>query len=142
MRDRRRGGVIASMSEDAHTRADKMDSLTTTELVEVMHIEDGRAVAAVGGVVDTIAIAIDQIAARLRSGGRLHYFGAGTSGRLAALDAAECPATFGIPRELVQAHDGGDGEAEDDGDKGRNEARLADLSSRDAVIGVSAGGRT
>ena len=130
------------MSEDAHTRADKMDSLTTTELVEVMHIEDGRAVAAVGGVVSMIAIELHQIATRLRAGGRLHYFGAGTSGRLAALDAAECPATFGVPAELVQAHAAGDGEAEDDSDKGADDARGAALGAHDAVVGVSASGRT
>jgi N-acetylmuramic acid 6-phosphate etherase len=130
------------MSEKAHPRADELGLLTTLQLLEVMQGEDRSAVEAVGQVMDQVASAVDEITARLRSGGRLHYFGAGTSGRLAALDAAECPATFGVPAELVQAHDAGDGEAEDDADKGRAEARHAMLRVGDAVVGISAGGRT
>ena len=130
------------MSENAHPRADSMDALTTRELVDLMHAEDRRAVEAVGAGLDAIARAVEAIAQQLRGGGRLHYFGAGTSGRLAALDAAECPATFGIAADAVQAHSAGDGEAEDDQAKGREAARHAGLSSRDAVVGVSASGRT
>lgn len=130
------------MSEKAHPRADELGSLTTLQLLEVMQSEDRRAVEAVGQVMHQVARAVDEITGRLRSGGRLHYFGAGTSGRLAALDAAECPATFGVPASLVQAHDAGDGEAEDDAGKGSDEASRAGLSSRDAVVGISAGGRT
>jgi N-acetylmuramic acid 6-phosphate etherase len=130
------------LSEAAHPRADELSSLTTLQLLEIMQSEDRRAVDAVGGILRQVGNAVDAIADRLRAGGRLHYFGAGTSGRLAALDAAECPATFGIPGDLVQAHDAGDGEAEDDAETGRVTARLARLGSRDAVIGISAGGRT
>jgi N-acetylmuramic acid 6-phosphate etherase len=130
------------LSEGTHPRADELSSLTTLQLLEVMQSEDRRAVEAVRGILVQVAHAVDAIAGRLRAGGRLHYFGAGTSGRLAVLDAAECPATFGVPADLVQAHDAGDGEAEDDADKGRDTARSAGLSSRDAVIGISAGGRT
>ena len=130
------------MSENAHPRADAMDSLTTGELLELMLTEDRRAIEAMRPVLDRIAEAVDDIAERLRAGGRLHYFGAGTSGRLAVLDAAECPATFGIPADLVQAHAAGDGEAEDDHGKGVADARGAGLGPRDAVVGVSASGRT
>jgi N-acetylmuramic acid 6-phosphate etherase len=130
------------MSENAHPRADELGGLSTIELLEVMHGEDRRAVEAVRGRLDQVARAVDGIAARLRSGGRLHYFGAGTSGRLAALDAAECPATFGIDPRLVQAHAAGDGEAEDDALKGREEATRAGLGPNDAVVGVSASGTT
>jgi N-acetylmuramic acid 6-phosphate etherase len=130
------------MSEKAHSRADEMSSLATLQLLEIMQAEDRSAVEAVHGTLAKIANAVDAIADRLRFGGRLHYFGAGTSGRLAELDAAECPATFGIPGDLVQAHNAGDGEAEDDADEGRREAQRSGLSSRDAVIGISAGGRT
>jgi N-acetylmuramic acid 6-phosphate etherase len=130
------------MSEKAHPRADELSSLTTFQLLEVMQAEDRGAVEAVHRALVEVARAIDEITERLRSGGRLHYFGAGTSGRLAALDAAECPATFGVPADLVQAHDAGDGEAEDDAGRGRDEARRAGLSSHDAVVGVSAGGHT
>ncbi len=130
------------MSETAHPRADDMDTLTVRELLELMHVEDKRAVEAVNGALERIGEAVEQIAARLRSGGRLHYFGAGTSGRLAALDAAECPATFGVALDLVQAHTAGDGEAEDDRQLGAADARGAELGLRDAVVGVSASGRT
>jgi N-acetylmuramic acid 6-phosphate etherase len=107
-----------------------------------MLTEDSRAIEAVRPVLDRIAEAVDEIVERLRAGGRLHYFGAGTSGRLAVLDAAECPATFGIPADVVQAHAAGDGEAEDDDAKGLADARGASLVARDAVVGVSASGRT
>ena len=130
------------MSEKTHPRADELGSLSTLQLVELMQAEDRRAVDAVSVALDHVAHAVDEITERLRSGGRLHYFGAGTSGRLAALDAAECPATFGVPPELVQAHDAGDGEAEDDAERGRDEARSSRLGPRDAVVGISAGGRT
>jgi N-acetylmuramic acid 6-phosphate etherase len=130
------------MSENAHPRADAMDALTTSELLALMQSEDILAVESVQPALDQIAIAIDEISTRLRSGGRLHYFGAGTSGRLAALDAAECPSTFGVPPELVQAHAAGDGEAEDDDRMGAEDARQARLGADDAVVGISASGRT
>jgi len=130
------------MNEQAHPRADELDSLTTRQLLAVMQSEDRRAVGAVEASLDVIAEAVDAIAARLRQGGRWHYFGAGTSGRLAALDAAECPATFGVGPDLIQAHSAGDGEAEDDVVKGKAMARQARLSAEDAVVAVSASGRT
>jgi N-acetylmuramic acid 6-phosphate etherase len=130
------------MSESPHPRADEIGSLTTRELLQLMHEEDRRAVEAVAVHLDTVAAAVEGIAGRLRSGGRLHYFGAGTSGRLAALDAAECPPTFGLAADLVQSHDAGDGESEDDDRQGAEEARSAALGPADAVVGVSAGGRT
>jgi N-acetylmuramic acid 6-phosphate etherase len=130
------------MNETAHPRADDMDALNVRELLELIHIEDKRAVEAVHSALEGIAEAVEQIAERLRSGGRLHYFGAGTSGRLAALDAAECPATFGVSPDVVQAHNAGDGEAEDDSQMGAADARGAALGPRDAVVGVSASGRT
>jgi N-acetylmuramic acid 6-phosphate etherase len=130
------------MSENAHPRADAIDGLSTRELIELMHGEDRTAIESVHSALDQIADAVDRIAARLRSGGRLHYFGAGTSGRLASLDAAECPATFGVDADLVQAHAAGDGEAEDDHGRGVRDAGRARLGSDDAVIGVSASGST
>jgi N-acetylmuramic acid 6-phosphate etherase len=130
------------MSEEVHPRADELDALSTLELLEVMHAEDRRAIEAVRARLPMIAGAIDQIVDRLRSGGHLHYFGAGTSGRLAALDAAECSATFGIDPALVQAHSAGDGEEEDDRRGGWDAARGSRLGPGDAAIGISAGGRT
>src|SRR5258707_1227128 len=78
-----------------------------------------------------IARAVEVSAERLRAGGRLHYFGAGTSGRIAALDAAECPATFGISADLVQAHEGGDDDQEDDEHRGRDHAERAGMRAGD-----------
>ena len=130
------------MSENVHPRADAIDTLNTGQLLELMHTEDRLAVESVHPALGRVAEAVDQIAARLRAGGRLHYFGAGTSGRLAALDAAECPGTFGVSRELVEAHAVEDGEAEDDAGQGSIDARRATLGTHDAVVGVSASGRT
>jgi N-acetylmuramic acid 6-phosphate etherase len=129
------------VSEGTHPRADEIDGLDTLELLQLMHAEDRSAVAAVTAQLAAIAVAVDAVAARLQAGGRLHYFGAGTSGRLGALDAAECPPTFGVDASVVQAHDAGDGEAEDDGRRGCEEAR-AHVEQRDAVVAISASGKT
>jgi N-acetylmuramic acid 6-phosphate etherase len=130
------------VSESVHPRADEIDALTTLQLVELMHAEDARALEAIDSQLGEIARAIDGVADRLRSGGRLHYFGAGTSGRIAALDAAECPATFGIAADLVQAHEGGDDEQEDDGDRGRDHAKRSGVGAGDVALGISASGTT
>ena len=130
------------MSEEVHPRADELDELGVLGLVELMHAEDRRAIEAVGQQIAAVAAAVELITERLRSGGRLHYFGAGTSGRLAALDAAECAPTFGIDPSVVEAHAAGDGEAEDDADLGRELAIRARLDERDAVLAVAASGRT
>ena len=130
------------MSESVHPRADELESLTTLELVELMHLEELRAHEAIYPQVAEIARAVDLIVDRLRTGGRLHYFGAGTSGRIAALDAAECPATFGIPADVVQAHEGGDDEQEDDQHRGRDHAQRSGVGSGDVALGISASGTT
>jgi N-acetylmuramic acid 6-phosphate etherase len=118
-----------------------MDGFDTIELLRLMNGEDRQAVEAVSAHLDAIAAAVDAIAARLRAGGRLHYFGAGTSGRLGALDAAECAPTFGVDPRVVQAHDAGDGNAEDDRRRGCEEARTG-VEPGDAVVAISASGRT
>jgi N-acetylmuramic acid 6-phosphate etherase len=130
------------VSESPHPKANELGSLSTRELLQLMHGEDRRAMAGVEAHLDELAAAVEAVADRLRAGGRLHYFGAGTSGRLAVLDAAECAPTFGIAQDLVQAHDAGDGELEDDDRRGADDAREAGLRADDAVVGVSASGRT
>jgi N-acetylmuramic acid 6-phosphate etherase len=129
------------VSEETHPRSAEMDGLDTIELLQLMHAEDRRAVEAVSTHIGAIAAAVEGIAVRLRTGGRLHYFGAGTSGRLGALDAAECAPTFGVDPKMVQAHDAGDGNAEDDRRRGCEEAR-ASVEPGDAVVAISASGRT
>lgn len=106
------------------------------------------AVDAVLHAAEPLAAAVEAIAARLREGGTLHYVGAGTSGRLGILDAAECPPTFGVPPALVRGHIAGGPAAlvqpvegaEDDEAAGRH-AFFDLVTARDAVVGISASGR-
>jgi len=125
-------------------------SLSTQELVELMNAEDASVPAAVGAAAGAIADALDAIVERLAAGGRLVYAGAGTSGRIAALDAEECEATFSTPPgqvvALVAGADAPSAEAreaaEDDEPAGRHAIERLGVSSGDAVVGVSASGRT
>jgi N-acetylmuramic acid 6-phosphate etherase len=139
------GAPVATEARNAATG--DLDLLATEDLVGVLVREQADAAAAVARAGAEIARAVDAIAARLRVGGSLHYLGAGTSGRLATLDAAECPPTFGTPPSLVVAHIAG-GEtalvravegAEDDAVAGAAEAS-ASIRSGDAVVGISASG--
>jgi N-acetylmuramic acid 6-phosphate etherase len=130
------------MSEEPHPRADELDNLTAYELVALMHAEDHNAVSAVAPELEHVAAAVEAITDRLRTGGRLHYFGAGTSGLIAAMDASECPLTFGVPAEMVQAHNASEPGDEDDRALGRSKAVEARVSPRDVAVGVSASGRT
>jgi N-acetylmuramic acid 6-phosphate etherase len=130
------------MSEHLHPRADELDDLSPREFLGLMHAEDVYAVHAIGARLDEIARAVEEIARRLRAGGRLHYFGAGTSGLVARLDAAECPATFGIDPDVVQAHAVEDPGQEDERILGQSAATEAQLGERDIVVGISASGRT
>ncbi|TMD05121.1 MAG: N-acetylmuramic acid 6-phosphate etherase [Chloroflexi bacterium] len=134
--------LTGASTEQPHGETDALGRLATRELLALMHAEDVRAVQVVGQSLDRIAEAVERIADRVRAGGRLHYFGAGTSGRLAALDAHECPATFGLGDDVVIAHVAGEGAAEDDSELGRADAVQAGLRPVDAVVGVSASGQT
>ena len=129
------------MSEELHPRADELDSLSTLELVSLIHAEDRHAVEAIKPALESIAGAIDAVTARMSGGGHLHYFGAGTSGWVARMDAAECPATFGVAAEVVQAHAVVD-EDEDDRAAGARAVRDAALGRGDVAIGISASGGT
>jgi N-acetylmuramic acid 6-phosphate etherase len=130
------------MSENLHPRADELDDLTAFDFVELMHAEDLKAVEAMRPQLRHVARAVDEIVARLRAGGHMHYFGAGTSGLIARLDAAECPATFGIAAGVVLAHSADEPDQEDDRDLGIATATQAGLGPNDVVIGISASGRT
>lgn len=124
-----------------------LDLMNLDELVALLVRAQARALEAASATAPVLARAVEAIARRLREGGRLHYVGAGTSGRLATLDAAECPPTFGTAPSLVQAHiAGGDAAlvravegAEDDAEAGAAQARAA-FAPEDAVVGLSAGG--
>lgn len=134
-------------TEHVNPRTAGLDELSTPQLVRILADEQRAAVDAVLAVSDALAQAVDEIAARLRRGGRLHYVGAGTSGRLGFLDASEMPPTFGTDPSLVCGHiAGGTGAlikavegAEDDADAGEREMR-DHAGANDAVVGISASG--
>lgn len=127
-----------------------LDLRTTSELVAVMVAADATVARAAENARDALAGAVDAIAERLAGGGRLVYVGAGTSGRLALVDAVECQSTFGIDPGRVMALVAGGGEAtavaqehaEDDAEAGAAELRALQVSAADAVVGISASGRT
>ncbi len=127
-----------------------LDLRSTSELVGLMGAADATVPHAVAAARDSLAAAIDEIVDRLAGGGRIVYVGAGTSGRLALVDAAECQSTFGLePGRVVAIVAGGAAgsataqeHAEDDTEAGTAEVRALEISARDAVVGISASGRT
>ena len=127
----------------ALTAQPPLEARATRELVSLVNAGDATVATAVAEAGDELAAAIAAIAGKLEHGGRIVYVGAGTSGRLAALDAAECPATFGTPPEVVIAL-GSDVwlEVEDDGEHGAAEVRAAGVGPADAVVAISASGTT
>ncbi|PWK15626.1 N-acetylmuramic acid 6-phosphate etherase [Tumebacillus permanentifrigoris] len=137
-------------TEQTNAQSDTLDRMSALEIVQLMNGEDRTVAEAVAQEVPRIAAAVDQIADRLRRGGRLLYLGAGTSGRLGVLDASECPPTFGIeadlvvgvvaggPDAVVEAREG----AEDDSDAGATDLQSHRLTAADIVVGLSASGRT
>jgi N-acetylmuramic acid 6-phosphate etherase len=126
------------------------DLRPTLELVELMNAEDATVPAAVAAATGQIAVAIEAIADSLRRGGRLIYVGAGSSGRIAALDASECESTFSTPPGKVVSLLAGGSQAtpleqeaaEDDREAGSADVGALDLRPEDVVVGVSASGRT
>ncbi len=127
-----------------------LDSMSIEEAVALMNAQDAAAVAAVANQKEQIAEAIRLVVAALRSGGRLLYFGAGTSGRLGVLDAAECPPTFRTDPDMVQGTSaGGDTAmfraqegAEDSEEGGANAVDAQKAGANDVVMGIAAGGTT
>ncbi len=123
---------------------------STLEVVRAMNREDAGVAPAVRRALPAIARAVDAIAKAVGSGGRLFYVGAGTSGRLAALDAAECPPTFGTPRGMIQAVLAGGRRAlteasegaEDSAAQGARDLAKRKVSARDVVVGIAASGTT
>jgi N-acetylmuramic acid 6-phosphate etherase len=136
-------------TEQPNRTSQNLHRMSALAIARLMNREDRRAVAAVGRVAPAIAAAVELIVASLRGGGRLVFVGAGTSGRLGVLEAAECPPTFGTPPARVQAVMAGgrasvfrarEG-AEDDAAAARGAVR-ARVRAGDVVVGVSASGVT
>jgi len=138
------------VTEETNPKTKDIDLRSTIEIVQLINEEDKTVAEAVSLVLDKVAAAVDLIVERVRSGGRLIYIGTGTSGRLGVLDASECRPTFGVSSELVQGVIAGGYDAlhrsveaaEDDPQQGARDLQSFGLSSRDAVVGISASGNT
>ncbi|MEW4564535.1 N-acetylmuramic acid 6-phosphate etherase [Bremerella sp. JC770] len=137
-------------TEARNPASEDLDELSTLDLVNLINGQDAAVAIAVGKQAVPIAQAIDVIADRLQHSGRLIYFGAGTSGRLGVLDAAECPPTFSCdPRHVVGLIAGGPSAmtnavegAEDDPALGAGDLQCIGLSAKDVVVGIATSGRT
>jgi N-acetylmuramic acid 6-phosphate etherase len=138
------------LTEQANPASARLDQLSSAELVDLFCREDEKALLAMEAAAPALAEAVEAISARLRAGGRLFYLGAGTSGRLGVLDAAECPPTFCTPPELVQGVLAGGAPAllrsseglEDLADAGREDLIERGFGPADALVGIAAGGTT
>ena len=138
------------LTEQENPRTAQITSLTTEEILRLMNEEDARVADAIAQVLPEISRAVDGTVARLSTGGRLFYLGTGTSGRLGVLDAAECPPTFGVSPEMVQAIIAGGYEAcyraveasEDDAEAGARDLAARGFTGQDVLVGIAASGRT
>ncbi|GAA4607167.1 N-acetylmuramic acid 6-phosphate etherase [Actinoallomurus liliacearum] len=149
MTDRLSVGVLQGVpTEGRNPRTVDIDLLPTLDVLRLINAEDEQVPGAVAKMLPQIAKAADLAVDALRGGGRVHYFGAGTSGRLAVLDAAELPPTFGVSPDLFVAHHAGGLGAlsqavegvEDDEDLGGRDA--ADVRLGELAVGITASGRT
>ena len=138
------------LTEQSNQRSSRLDQLDTLALVALFADEDRRPQQAVAEATPALAEAVDAISERLRLGGRLFYLGAGTSGRLGVLDAAECPPTFCSDPEQVQGVLAGGSAAllrsseglEDVEDAGRADLEERGFCAKDCLVGIAAGGTT
>ena len=139
---------VDSPTERRNPRTLEIDTLPTLEVLELLNAEDSRVPPAVRAALPALARAVDAAVERYQSGGTVHYFGAGTSGRIATLDASELPPTFSADPTRTVAHHAGGTYAlqhsvegiEDDVEAGREAAAV--VSADDVAIGVAASGRT
>ena len=138
------------LTEQANPQSQHLDQMSALEIVDLFNQEDQKAIAAIAGAREQLAEAIVLIAEDLRVGGRLFYVGAGTSGRLGVLDAAECPPTFCTSPELVQGIIAGGASAlvrsseglEDEAEDGAAAIAHHRIINLDVVVGITAGGTT
>jgi len=138
------------ITEQANPRSEQIDILPALEIVQIINREDQTVAKAVEAVLPQIAQAVEAITSRIEQGGRLIYVGAGTSGRLAVLDAVECVPTYSVPPDLVQAvMAGGDialthsvEGSEDDRAAARVDLAAIQLSGKDTLVGIAASGTT
>jgi N-acetylmuramic acid 6-phosphate etherase len=138
------------LTEQPNPASADIDALATAEVLAIINQEDHKVAGAVAAEIPKIAEAVDRIVDRMRAGGRLFYIGAGTSGRLGVLDAAECPPTFHVAPDLIQGIMAG-GEAalarateasEDDPEIARRDLADRGFTAKDVLAGIAASGRT
>ncbi|MDY7016292.1 MAG: N-acetylmuramic acid 6-phosphate etherase [Cyanobacteriota bacterium] len=138
------------LTEQINPNSHNLDQLSTLEIVDLFNREDAQTLTAIAAARTDLARGIDLASEALKQGGRLFYVGAGTSGRLGVLDAAECPPTFCTPPDLVQGIIAGGAGAlvrssedlEDRAEDGEAAIARAQIRDRDVVVGISAGGTT
>jgi N-acetylmuramic acid 6-phosphate etherase len=143
-------GEAVPLTEQENPRTAQISSLPTEEVLRLMNEEDARVPEAIARVLPEITRAVDGIVERLEKGGRLFYIGTGTSGRLGVLDASECPPTFGVSPDLVQAIIAGGYDAcyraveasEDDEAAGARDLDQRGFTNADVLVGIAASGRT
>jgi N-acetylmuramic acid 6-phosphate etherase len=144
------GSLANLLTEQVNPASAGIDALSTARILEIINAADRQVADAVAREIPAIARAVDAIVEAIHGGGRLFYIGAGTSGRLGVLDAAECPPTFSADAELVQGIMAGGDEAlaratettEDDPAIGARDLRERGFTSRDVLVGIAASGRT
>lgn len=137
---------MPSRTEERNQKTVDIDLLPAEEALTLLNAEDATVAGAVAAVLPALAVVVDRVADRLRSGGRVHYFGAGTSGRIAVLDAVEVVPTFGLQPGVFVAHlAGGDQalwaateDAEDDDERGALDA--SPVTAADVAVGLTASG--
>ncbi len=141
---------MENSTESVNPRSRDIDLKSIPEILEIINREDHTVADAVAAVLPETASLVEVIAEKLAAGGRLFYVGAGTSGRIGVMDAAECPPTYGVPREqIVAIIAGGPGAmiraaetAEDNRENGYETMNAQGLTANDVVVGISASGRT
>jgi N-acetylmuramic acid 6-phosphate etherase len=137
----------APRTEQRNPRTAEIDIVPTEEVLRLLNAEDATVPGAVAGALPVLALVVDTVVERVRAGGRVHYFGAGTSGRMAVLDAAEVVPTFGLDGVFVAHHAGGDRalstaveDSEDDTALGARDA--GSVTAADVAVGITASGGT
>lgn len=133
-----------------NAETENIDKLSTKEMVKIFNNEDKKVANVVEGCLESVAAAVDLMVGTLQKGGRVLYLGSGTSGKLAVVDASECPPTFGVDDNMiigvisggVEAVAGWKEETEDDCELAAKDLKSRNLSSSDVIVGVSASGNT
>ena len=142
--------ISSLQTEQRNAASMNIDVASVSEILKIINTEDNTVPAAVEKEIPYIAKAVELVVASFKAGGRLFYFGAGTSGRLGVIDAAECPPTFGTDPELIQGFIAGGKEAmfraqegaEDYEENGAADVMKAGIHKKDVVCGIAASRRT